>query len=290
MDEVDVEGPVLASHVLCGRCKYNLIGCRALGQCPECGMDIVVTLAQHADPAVADLAAPERPGKAAVAVMAMAIGVFAAMVIQGVAPVLHFVDSLTGRGAAFPAQVERPSWLAAGLVLAVATALASHGLSRRVNPTLRATSGRFVPRALMALWAWVAILLGGFVGSLVPAMQVRSFAYVVMALQLLPALLSIACVGIVVSRIGAHSRSYREARQGRQSGELVMMTLAGAITMTMVHPALEPLGYPELADMAGILALVLLGLSLLGLGYLVANAWVISTALRRPRIDVERLG
>lgn len=174
LPEVDVEGPVLASHVLCGRCKYDLIGCRALGQCPECGMDIVVTLAQHADPAVADLAAPERPAQASVAVMSMAIGVFAAMVIQGVAPVLHFVDSLTGRGAAFPAQVERPSWLAAGLVLVVATSLAAHGLSRRVNPTLRATAGRFVPRALLALWAWAAILLGGFIGSLLPAMQVRS--------------------------------------------------------------------------------------------------------------------
>lgn len=283
------EGPILTTHIRCVRCKYDLSGAPALGNCPECGLEVVVTLAQNSDPAVADLIRPQRPGLAAAGVMALALAPFVAVCIQGISPVLHFIDRLTGRGAAFPSQIERPMWLIAGLVLLAAAMLATRALSRRANPTLRTTASKYLPRSVATLWVWGLVLEAGFAVSFLPGMELRSYGAIVLAAQLLPAVLYLTWAGVAIGRIGAHSRAYREARHGRQSGELVTITLAGAMTLSMIHPALEPLGYPEIADISGILALVLTALSVLGLAYLVANAWVIGTALRRPRIDVERL-
>lgn len=283
------EGPPLSVHVKCVRCHYDLSGTRPLGRCPECGLEIVMTLAQNADPAISGLARPERPVKASVGVLALVAGPFVALLIQGVSPALHALDSMTGRGAAFPSQVERPAWAGAGVVLCVAAAVSTHAFSRKVNPTLRATSSRFLLRTLVAMWVWSAVLMFGFAFSFAESTQRNSYPYVVLAMQLLPATLCLAWVGAVLSRIGVHSRAYREARQGRQSSELVTVTLAAAITLHMVQPALQPLGYDELTDIAGILSHVLAALSVLGLAYMVANAWVISAALRRPWIDPRRL-
>lgn len=283
------EGPPLPLHVRCVRCRYDLSGARPLGRCPECGLEIVVTLAQHADPAIADLARPERSRLASFGVLALVLGPFLALVFQGVAPALRLFDSITGRGAAFPTQIERPMWAAAGLVLAVAAMMVMHAFSARTNPTLRATTRRFLLRALAAMWVWAAVLLGGFACSFTDVTQRTSYALVVLALQLLPATLCLAWAGGMLARVGIHSRAYREARQGRQSSELVTATLAGAITLSMLPPALVPMGYQEAADVAGVLSHVLLVLSVLGLAYMAANAWVISAALRRPWIDPMRL-
>lgn len=283
------EGPIVTTHVRCVRCKYDLAGAAALGKCPECGLEVVATLVRNSDPAVAELVRPQRPRRAAMGVMALALAPFLAVCVQGVGPVLHFVDRLVGRGSAFPSQIERPVWLVAGLMLAAAAVLVHAGLGARANRVVRSTAARSMARATRMLWAWSLVLLAGFALSLLPAMQLRSYASIMLAVQLMPAILYLTWAGVAIGRIGAYSRSYREARHGRQSGDLVTATLAGAITFSMLHPALEPLGYPELADIAGILALVLTALSVLGLAYVVANAWVIATALRRPRIDVDRL-
>ncbi len=288
-DELLDEGPPLAVHVKCARCRYDLTGARPLGRCPECGLEIVVTLAQNSDPEISDLARPERPRLASFGVLALALGPFMALCIQGVSPTLRFIDSLTGRGAAFPSQVERPAWLAAGVVLLAAAIVAGHALGSRTNPTLRATCARFLLRTQCAMWAWCAVLLAGFAFSFAETTQRRSYALVVLAMQLLPATLCLAWMGAALSRIGVHSRAFREARQGRQSSELVTVTLAAAITLGIIRPALEPLGHPELYDISGILSHVLIVLSVLGLAYMVANAWVISAALRRPRLDPRRL-
>jgi hypothetical protein len=271
------------------RCKYDLAGAPALGKCPECGLEVVATLVRNSDPAVADLVRPQRPRRAAAGVMALALGPFVAVCVQGVGPALHFVDRLVGRGSAFPSQIERPVWLVAGLVLAAAAVVVQAGLGARSNRVVRSTAERSLRSATRMLWAWGLVLVAGFGVSLLPSMQLRSYASVMLAVQLLPAVLALTWAGVAIGRIGAYSRAYREARHGRQSGDLVTATLAGAITLSMIRPALEPLGYPELADIAGILALVLTALCVLGLAYLVANAWVIATALRRPRIAVDRL-
>ncbi len=284
------DGPVLDSHLGCARCGYDLAGTHVLRRCPECGLEIVATLAASADPEASRLADPEQPRAASMAILALAFGPFLAVALQASGPAMRTLDMFVGRGASFPSQVERPSWLVSGALMIVAAVLADRGLSARRNPMLRATVGpRRVRSIVLSYLVWGTVLVAGFCGSLMEGMQVRSYAIVVLAAQLLPATLALAFLGPAVGRIGALSRTYREAKHGRQSAELVTVTMAASITLAIAGPALIALGYGEIADIAAILALVLGALTLLGLAYLVANAWVVSTALRAPRIDMARM-
>ena len=284
------DGPVLDSHVACARCSYDLAGMHVLGRCPECGLEIVATLAASSDPEASQLAEPVRPVAASSAILALAAAPFLALVVQGSGPAMRLLDAWAGRGASPPAQVERPSWLVSGVVLLAAAMIAAHGLSARRNPMLRATIGpRRVGRIVVAYGVWGALLVAAFVASLFDAMQLHSFAYFVAAAQLLPATLSLGFLGPAFGRVGALSRTYREAKHGRQSAELVTVTMAASITLNIAGPGLQGLGMRDAADVAAVLSLVLGALTVLGLAYLVANAWVVGTALRRPRVDLERL-
>lgn len=283
------DGPVLDAHVRCVRCSYDLAGCRVLGACPECGVEVVASVAASSDPGVSGLAAPEDPRAASLAVIAAAAAPMAAVLVQGSGPAMRMVDTLAGRGSSFPSQVERPSWAASAAVLAVAGALVARGLSERSNPTLRAALGAGRVRRLAgSLWAWSAILAAGFVASLTPVGTYGSLRIAVIAAQLLPSAWMLWSLGPALGRAGAVSRTYREGRHGKQGAELVALVLMGAIAAHVGTVAAQ--GYGEdVATLVWGAAMALSVLAAIGLAYLLANGWVIGTALRRPRIDPRRL-
>jgi hypothetical protein len=284
------DGPVLDAHLACARCRYDLAGTHVLRRCPECGLEVMASVVASGDPDAAGLARAESPRAASTAVLALSLGPFVAVVLQGSGPALRVVDSMVGRGASFPAQVERPSWLASGIVLLVAAALVARGLGARRNPTLRTVGGpRRVTAVAGGLALWGAVLVAGFVASLTASMQSNALPVLVLAAQLLPACLALAVAGPLAGRIGALSRAYREARHGRQSAELVTVTLAAGITLWVAAPGIAAVANPDLGDVAAAFGIFLLALTVLGLAYLVANAWVIAAALRAPWIDPRRL-
>jgi hypothetical protein len=185
--------------------------------------------------------------------------------------------------------VERPAWLACAAVIGVATALAARGLSRARNPALHASigHGRLV-RLQVAGWSWCAVLAGAFAFSLMPAGNFASMPIVALAAQMLPAVLWLMGAAPVLARLGALSRTYREARHGQQSAELVSLTLAMGITLAVAMPAVRAALGEDWAMVGSILALFLVLITLLGMAYMAANGWVIAQALRRPRIDPKR--
>lgn len=283
------DGPVLDAHVRCARCGYDLVGRRVLGACPECGLEVVASVAASSDPGISGLAAPERGGAASAAVVAASVAPFIAFLAQGSGPAMRSVDALVGRGSSFPSQVERPSWIVSAAALAVGGALVVRGFSERTNPTLRAGLGaQRVRRLAGGLLAWAAVLAAGFAASLTPVGQYESLRIAVVAAQLLPSAWMLWALGGVLGRMGAMSRTYREGRHGKQGAELVSMVLMAAITAHVGSVAAQ--GYGE--DIATLVWGLSAGLSVLtaiGLAYLVANAWVIAAALRSPRIDPRRL-
>ena len=283
------DGPVLDVHAKCTRCGYDLLGQRVLGPCPECGLAVVTTLAQSADAEVAYLAMPDRPVDAANALVAATVAPLVALLLQASGPALRVVVALAGRGSSFPSQVERPSWLVAGLATGAASILVARGLGEQRNPTVRAALGAGRVRLLTgSLGAWSVALLAGFGLSLGPMRAARSWTDVVLAAQLLPAAIALVTLSPVIARLGALSRPYREARHGRQSADLVSVTLVAGVTLLVALPALRGIAGEEAALVGSIVAAFLWIITLLGLAYLVANGWVVAQALRRPRIDPRR--
>lgn len=283
------DGPVLDVHVPCARCGYDLLGQRVLRPCPECGLAVVSTLAQSTDPEVSFLAMPDRPVDAGNALIAATVAPLVALLLQASGPAMRVVDALAGRGSSFPSQVERPSWLVAGLATGAASIMVARGLGDRRNPTVHAALGAGRIRLLTwSMGAWAAALLGGFILSLGPSGAARSWTDVVLATQLLPAAAALVTLSPVIGRLGALSRSYREARHGRQSADLVSVTLVAGVTLLVALPAIRGVTGEEAALVGAIVASFLWVITLLGLAYLVANGWVVAQALRRPRIDPRR--
>jgi hypothetical protein len=284
------DGPVLDAHVRCVRCRYDLAGMHAFGRCPECGSPVIASLAEHADAEIADLALPDDGKAAAAAVVAVTVAPLACALLQGSGPAMRQVDALAGRGSSFPSQVERPAWLVCAVAIGVATAIAARGLTRARNPALHASlgHGRLV-RLQLAGWSWCAVLAGAFVFSLMPAGNFASMPIAALAAQLLPAVMWLMCAAPVLARLGALSRTYREARHGQQSAELVSLTLAVGITLAVAMPAVRAALGEDWGMVGSVLALFLVLLTVLGMAYMAANGWVIAQALRRPRIDPRRL-
>jgi hypothetical protein len=284
------DGPVLDAHVTCVRCRYDLAGTHVLGKCPECGLEVLATVAAHGDPDVAHLAAPEAPRAASAAVVAVTVAPLVALLLQGSGPAMRTVDALVGRGSSFPSQVERPSWLVTALALGAAAVVFARGFSAQANPTLRASVGAVRVRRLAgALWAWAAVLAAAFVLSFSTLGTAWSFSYAVLAAQMLPCGWLLVALAPVLGRAGALSRAYREARHGKQGAELVSLTAVAANTLYVAGPAIDAALGGDWATVGMGLAATLFFLTALGLAYLVGNGWVIATALRRPRIDPSRL-
>ena len=284
------DGPVIDAHVRCARCGYDLASTRLWGHCPECGLEAMATVAQHADPAVAHLAAPQDASAASRAVLAATLAPFLALLLQGSGPAMRTVDALAGRGTSFPSQVERPSWLLTAALLGAAAVLVTRGLSERANPALRASIGPGRLRRLAGgLWAWAALLGAAFVLSLTWLSGSDALARAAVAAQILPVAFTLHALAPVLARAGALARTYREARHGRQGAELVAMTASGAITLWVLEGIIDAAVGEEARVIATGLSAVLFVLTALGLAYLVANGWVIAAGLRAPRIDPRRL-
>jgi hypothetical protein len=283
------DGPVLDVHVRCVRCRYDLVGSHAFGRCPECGSPVIAALAEHSDAEVSGLAQPDDGNAAATAIVAVTAAPLVCALLQGSGPAMRQVDALAGRGSSFPSQVERPAWLACAALVGAASALAARGLSRARNPALHASigHGRLV-RLQVAGWSWSAVLAGAFVFSLLPSGNAASVPVVALAAQLLPAVAWLMCSAPVLARVGALSRSYREARHGQQGAELVALTLAVGITLAVAMPAVRAALGDDWATVGTIATLFLVLITLLGMAYMAANGWVIAQALRRPRIDPSR--
>jgi hypothetical protein len=284
------DGPVLDVHVPCVRCRYDLAGTYVFGKCPECGLEVLASVAHNADPEVAHLASPETPRAASTAVIALTVAPLLVMLAQGSGPAMRTIDALAGRGTSLPSQVERPSWAVCAAVLAATAFLFARGFSEQRNPTLRASVGSArVTRLILGLCAWAAVLAAAFGVSLSGVADKQAFPMMALAAQILPMAFTLLALAPVLGRVGALSRAYREARHGKQGAELLAGTLVGAIALYVTAGAVGSTYSEDLYTVATGLSAVLLFLSVLGLAYVTANGWVIAAGLRAPRIDPRRL-
>lgn len=266
--------PSVRRSLACVRCGYDLERLPVDAKCPECGQDILTTLAERLDPATEAL---ERSGaqlRTAWSVYLSSLGAVAASAVVA-APIIDLVR----------ARVTPPAWLAPGVdglrallpilaVLGVAVGFAGAVFVppwRRERPILRvrlAGGGGFL------LWGLAAI-------------QPPSFEAALLALAGTAAV--VASVTPVLRQLIPHARLFRTARHATQTTRDLLISTAvtaGAGGLALALSARRG----EAADLAVFAAAVALASAMLlfvGLCYRLVNAhWILqSVRTPPPRLD-----
>jgi len=277
--------------VRCRRCSYDLRGLEVDGRCPECGLEIWPSVMHMIDPAATKLPKLRDPPGVGDGLVWLFVCALAAAL------------ALAANGAMLLPNVLPPSGVrVAGLrlptdLLLVSGVIGLAGLwsawkfmpPRGDGPNV--TVRRDVWLLVIALLIWAAVCFGlwdreriwvqmGLLPDAKPVIAVRALAHVGLAVA---ATLALYSMRRLLDAIGSRSREYRRARGGRQRIRPMIVSALGVAAGSVVRylSTLEPV--PEMIHGLG---LMLVGVSmimlLIGLGYLLVNAWWIRRVLRKP--------
>jgi hypothetical protein len=278
---------MIAESLHCRACGYNLRGLQADGRCPECGMGIWESVAATVDPAGARLPSLRNPRAVGNGLVLLTIGMLICMLLL-ITPSIGSLLESWGAAQRVLEMIPSLTWpWATILILLCAWAL------RLLAPPRRSeTNGaiwRDIWRIGVGLLGWIAFstmwiefqaaTLGPRFGP-APKVVIHLTAAV------------FATIGLMGLRgvfrvIGLRSREYRRSQGGRQSVELLIFAISVGWVAELVHYSTRLGWFPGTwrAD-ARVLATVVMWICsmmvLIGLGYLVVNAWWIRRSLRKP--------
>ncbi len=275
----------------CRNCGYDLRELDASSRCPECGLDIWSTIVHTVDPASSRLPSLRNPTAVGNSLVVLTLCMFLGVLLM-VLPTLS--DALAdlrrnaaGNGAThWWARLPSLDWQYALLLV-----LAGMWGVRTLSP----------PRGNEPhgpVWDDIWRLAVGYVGWIACATMLAKVSETQAVSQRHPRLVlsmaagAFAVIGLYGLRgvfrvIGQRSREYRRMRGGRQSIELIIPAVLGAmigvLTIHLARFEWFPGGWRYGVQTTGrVLAGVSLFMTLIGMGYLVANACSIRAALRRP--------
>ncbi|MHC4102694.1 MAG: hypothetical protein ACYS15_19415 [Planctomycetota bacterium] len=279
---------VVASPVHCRQCGYNLYGLRAGGACPECGLEVWETILHTVDPAASRLPRLHNPTAVGNALLWLIVcGVVGALLLV-LRPIAMGIDALDESGLRNFASWTPPYLpLAAGLF-----ALAGlWSVWQLAPPRGREPSG--------AVWRDVRLLGIGLLlwAALVPVITWTDMS--VGPWWLMDAgWLVLAGVGVgsliglrgVLETIGLRSRLYRTARSGRQGIQGMVAAILGTAAGHAIHLVGAMAGGLRYLETFGTVIIIVSTLMLVvGLVYLVVNAWWIRRALRCPPPPLDEI-
>jgi hypothetical protein len=277
---------VVVSPVYCRRCGYNLYGLRADGLCPECGLATWETILHTVDPAASRLPKLRNPVAVGNMLVGLTICLLAAAVALAVRPVALWIDALGQSGlrnfsAWTPVELGYVGGLAALCGIWFVWRLAP---PRGEEPT--AAVWRDVWWLGCGLGAW-AILATAVVG-LELALGQRWFVGLLRLAMAGAAIMGLIGLRGMLGVIGLRSREYRTARGGRQGIQaMVAAVIAAAAGQLTRLIAGSTTGGVEAVTIGTVITSISTLMLLIGLAYLVVNAWWIRRSLRRPppRLD-----
>ncbi len=275
----------IARDLTCRTCGYQLRGVSALGRCPECGTETMASIVVAADPALREivrLASPRRTGLALLATTAL---MSLAVLVQMAGPLVQIVQEATDRPGPMAARLHTAGWWAASGLLLLAS-IASLAIAPRSEALLRAEWRRHRLGLSLGLFLWAVAMaaLPSGLGWRSGTMPTPFILCIVTAWQLLSALAPLWGLRSILSVLGRRSRHWREARQGRQSVDALLVAGAGVLVFSTAAPMMAIYRLEELRTLAMLLAVASGAILAFGLGYLVMNAWWIARALVRPPV------
>ena len=269
----------------CRGCGYDLRGLRADSRCPECGMEIWSTIVSTVDPMASRLPQLRNPPAVGNSLLALTVCMLAGMLLIVAPSLSRVIESWDRSGKGWSDYLPDMTWASATL-LAVAGGWALWALA---PPRGREPKGPVwidIGRMAVGYFGW--LLMGTLWSQL--KLPVSTMDRIQIVLHLAAAVF--ATIGLIGLRgvfriIGQRSREYRRSQGGRQSLDLIILTIAAGFAGALAQYLGRQRWFPgEWRDGAQMLGMVVMWVSnfmiLIGLSYLVANAWWIRRALRRP--------
>ncbi len=271
----------------CRKCGYDLRGHTLDGRCPECGLECWLTVVREIDPAGSRLPQLNDPVGAANGLVFLMISLLAAAVLLVVASVARVMLEwdVVPSGLLQPLASPRMPYFAGVASLAGLWSLWKLLPSRLGSGGTSWSDLRMMIVGLVG-WAFMAIMLGSLFTN--PALaDVRWSAYLVLHGCAVSCFLGLRGV---FRTIGERSRAYRRSKGSKQS--LTNMTLALVLlALGQMLQGQQYLGrWPDRLRTIGLmLVCVLTFMLIVGLMYLVANAWWIRRSIIRPPRELVTL-
>ena len=261
---------VIRRPLRCAQCGYDLEGLPARGACPECGCEIVVSLARRLD---LD-GPPARPApearRLAWALMLGALGILGASMRTVEFAARAVLDEYSARGAEC-ARTLSALYTAADLLQLAALAGALLGL---------------VALAAMLPWRGERRLLrtrlvGGGAFAMWVALIVPPAATVGVAATALPAALALLALSPLLRELGPLSRVYRSRSSAKQRiDELLLAVVIAGVAAAAGAFAADAASDETTIALLQIAAATSAGLAIIGFGYLALNcAWILRATL-----------
>jgi hypothetical protein len=249
--------------------------------CPECGLEIWETILHTVDPAASRLPRLHNPEAVGNALLWLVICIVIGAVLVVARPIALGIDGLDETNLRnFAAWTPEFLPFAAGLF-----GLAGLWSVWRLAPPRREEPAGAVWRdvrrlgAGLLLWA-VLVAVVGWTQMTAAHWWLGDVAWLAVAVA---AIVGLSGLRGVLETIGLRSRLYRKARGGRQGTQALVAAILGTAAGHGLHLLTATKG---LADYWYTLGTVIVSVSTLmlviGLGYLLVNAWWIRRALRRP--------
>ncbi len=280
-------GGVVMTPIHCRRCGYNLYRLPADGPCPECGLEAWESILHTVDPAASRLPQIRNPGVVGDALLGLMLVLAAVSIILVLRPLAEWIDAMDPSGLRSVARWA-PAWLA---IVAGVAALAALFWVRRLAPPVGAERSRGVWRDVrwlgvgLAVWATFVITVGLMQMAAVPG---RAITAVWLAAALAAVIPLLGLRGILKT-IGLRSREYRTASGGRQGIRAMVAATIGAACGHGLLLLASPTGFETLAALGTVVTSISALMVMIGLFYLVANAWWIRKALRCPPPSLEEV-
>lgn len=277
--------------VHCRRCSYDLRSLDVDGRCPECGLEVWPSVIHMVDPTASKLPQLRDPRGVGNAL----VWLFACALLASICLALS--------GAMLMPDVLPPSGVSVGLIrLPFDLTLLSGGLAIaglwsvwKFMPPRDSLPDVAVRRDLwllgIALLIWAAVCFGlwerervwaqmGLLPDAESVVAVRSLSHLAIAIA---AALGLYSVRQLFKAIGSRSREYRRAQGGRQGIRPMMVSTLGVSAGSACRYLSTFEHVPEKLDELGV---IIVGVSMLmlviGLVYLLVNAWWIRRVLRKP--------